>query len=142
MIRKLDVFNANNKAGKVKLYTDSIRSHCAILVLILKNKDLKCALKSYNGDKIVLLNKLGLLLTEMRTHKLAIKMEYIQDDLSLSSTASSTYSKKNDILPLNSEMIALTKAFNDGEYSHVDFTTLYDASERYLIKIERELNLA
>lgn len=134
----IDQFNRNNNAGEIMLGSDSIRSHAATLILVLKNKSFKLAVKSYNGDGEVLLRKLAQLLMEMRNHKLALRMSHIQKDLNLTSGKNE---ETKPILSLSGDMYWLTRAFNNNQYCPVAFTELHDLVERYMIKIEHEINL-
>ncbi|ENV5902312.1 hypothetical protein ACFKA9_002817 [Vibrio parahaemolyticus] len=138
--KKLDSFNRFAKMKKEKIPASKTSPLAQTLILILKEKDYKSACKSYSSQRAFWV-ALSNLLLELRNHKLALEMAHIREEVMLTANDHEFQSIVSQIQSLRGEAYDLVTLFNDGEYCNTVFREIWDLTERYYIRMKKELNL-
>lgn len=138
--KKLDSYNRFAKMKKDKIPASKISPLAQTLILILKEKDYKSACKSYSSQRAFWVALSNLLFT-LRNHKGALEMAHIRKEVMLTANDHEFQSIASNIQSLRGKAYDLVTLFNDGEYCNTAFREIWDLTERYYIRMKKELNL-
>ncbi|EGR2854979.1 hypothetical protein [Vibrio parahaemolyticus] len=134
--KKLDSYNRFAKMKKEKIPASKTSPLAQTLILILKEKDYKSACKSYSSQRAFWV-ALSNLLFALRNHNGALEMAHIRKEVMLTANDQNV----SQIQSLRGKAYDLVTLFNDGEYCNTVFREIWDLTERYYIRMKKELNL-